>query len=156
MIQYLKKLIYLKKIPLLCIIRIIKKKVGINMFLEISLEVTLILCSIAVFVLALLTVGIIKFVQVCIKQSKRNKRSKANSKRSEFSETAIDIFGGLDNIIETSRQLNRILVKVVNKTIVKFDVLKSMNIGTQITGNIIKCSSEQLADALEDVKKISE
>ena len=126
------------------------------MFLEIKLEVMLILCSIAVFVVALLAVGIIKFVQVCIKQNKRNKRSKLNAKRSEFTNTAIDIFGGLDNILETSRQLNRILVKVVNKTLVKFDVLKSMNIGTQITGNIIKCSSEQLADALEDVKQITE
>ena len=126
------------------------------MFLEIKLEVMLILCSIAVFIVALLAVGIIKFVQVCIKQNKRNKRSKLNAKRSEFTNTAIDIFGGLDNILETSRQLNRILVKVVNKTLVKFDVLKSMNIGTQITGNIIKCSSEQLADALENVKQITE
>lgn len=126
------------------------------MFLEMTIEVTVILCSIAVFVVALLTVGIIKFVQVCIKQHKRNQKSKENAKRSDFTETAIDIFGGLDNILETSRQLNRILVKVVNKTLVKFDVLKTMNIGTQITGNIIKCSSEQLASALENIKQITE
>ena len=84
------------------------------------------------------------------KQIKRNKRA---SNKKVDSSASVEIFGGLDNIIETQRQLNRILVKVVNKKLVNFEVLKEMNVGTQITGNIIKCSSSELADSLENIKK---
>ena len=101
------------------------------------------------FILSLLVVGILKLIQIIKKQVKRNKRSK-NKKMP--SNEAIEIFGGLDNIVHTERQLNRILVKVVDKKLVNFEMLKAMNVGTQITGNIIKCSSESLADALEKVK----
>ena len=120
------------------------------MILAMTLEVYVALVAIGVFVAALLGVGIWKFIVVCKRQRKRNKKSKGAVEQNE----ALLIFGGLENIIETSRQLNRILVKVHNKALVQFDVLKAMNIGTQITGNIIKCSSEKLAIALENVKKL--
>ena len=114
------------------------------MILAMTLEVYLALVAVGVFIAALLGVGIWKFIVVCKKQIKRNKRLKGAVEQND----AVLIFGGIENIIETSRQLNRILVKV------QFDVLKAMNIGTQITGNIIKCSSEKLAIALENVKKL--
>ena len=120
------------------------------MILAMTLEVYLALVAIGVFIAALLGVGIWKFIIVCKKQRKRNKKSKGAVEQNE----AVLIFGGIENIIETSRQLNRILVKVHNKALVQFDVLKAMNVGTQITGNIIKCSSEKLAIALENVKKL--
>ena len=120
------------------------------MILAMTWEVYLALVSVGVFIAALLGVGIWKFIVVCKKQIKRNKRLKGAVEQND----AVLIFGGIDNIIETSRQLNRILVKVHNKALVQFDVLKAMNIGTQITGNIIKCSSEKLAIALENVKKL--
>ncbi len=120
------------------------------MILAMTLEVYLALVAVGVFIAALLGVGIWKFIVVCKKQIKRNKRLKGAVEQND----AVLIFGGIENIIETSRQLNRILVKVHNKALVQFDVLKAMNIGTQITGNIIKCSSEKLAIALENVKKL--
>lgn len=120
------------------------------MVLAMTLEVYLALVAVGVFIAALLGVGIWKFIVVCKRQRKRNKKSKGAVEQNE----AVLIFGGIENIIETSRQLNRILVKVHNKALVQFDVLKAMNIGTQITGNIIKCSSEKLAIALENVKKL--
>lgn len=120
------------------------------MILAMTLEVYLALVAVGVFIAALLCVGIWKFIVVCKRQRKRNKKSKGAVEQNE----AVLIFGGYENILETSRQLNRILVKVQNKALVQFDVLKAMNVGTQITGNIIKCSSEKLAIALEDVKKI--
>ena len=120
------------------------------MILAMTLEVYLALVAVGVFIAALLGVGIWKFIVVCKKQVKRNRKSKGGVLQNE----AVLIFGGIENIIETSRQLNRILVKVHNKALVQFDVLKAMNIGTQITGNIIKCSSEKLAIALENVKKL--
>lgn len=120
------------------------------MILAMTLEVYLALVAIGVFIAALLGVGIWKFIVVCKKQRKRNKKSKGEVLQNE----ALLIFGGIENIIETSRQLNRILVKVRDKALVQFDVLKAMNVGTQITGNIIKCSSEKLAIALENVKQL--
>lgn len=120
------------------------------MILAMTLEVYLALVAIGVFIAALLGVGIWKFIVVCKKQRKRNKKSKGAVLQNE----ALLIFGGIENIIETSRQLNRILVKVRDKALVQFDVLKAMNVGTQITGNIIKCSSEKLAIALENVKQL--
>ncbi len=120
------------------------------MILAMTLEVYLALVAVGVFIAALLGVGIWKFIVICKKQRKRNQRSKGAVLQNE----ALLIFGGIENIIETSRQLNRILVKVRDKALVQFDVLKAMNIGTQITGNIIKCSSEKLAIALENVKQL--
>lgn len=120
------------------------------MILAMTLEVYLALVAIGVFIAALLGVGIWKFIVVCKKQRQRNKKSKGAVLQNE----ALLIFGGIENIIETSRQLNRILVKVRDKALVQFDVLKAMNVGTQITGNIIKCSSEKLAIALENVKQL--
>ena len=123
------------------------------MFLEakvgnMDMGVFIVLVIAGVFIAALLVVGILKLVQILIKQSKRNKRSK----KRVASSNAIEIFGGLENIVSTERQLNRIMVKVVDKKLVNFEALKEMNVGTQITGNIIKCSNEQLAEALENVK----
>lgn len=120
------------------------------MILAMTLEVYLALVAVGVFIAALLGVGIWKFIVICKKQRKRNQRSKGAVLQNE----ALLIFGGIENIIETSRQLNRILVKVRDKALVQFDVLKAMNVGTQITGNIIKCSSEKLAIALENVKQL--
>ena len=120
------------------------------MILAMTLEVYLALVAVGVFIAALLGVGIWKFIVICKKQRKRNQRSKGTVLQNE----ALLIFGGIENIIETSRQLNRILVKVRDKALVQFDVLKAMNVGTQITGNIIKCSSEKLAIALENVKQL--
>ncbi|MBR2892039.1 MAG: hypothetical protein IKC22_06690 [Bacilli bacterium] len=117
---------------------------------KIDLPVLITLIIIGMFILALLGVGILKLIQIIRKQIKRNKRA---SNKKVDSSASVEIFGGLDNIIETQRQLNRILVKVVNKKLVNFEVLKEMNVGTQITGNIIKCSSSELADSLENIKK---
>lgn len=122
------------------------------MFLSAKLElpVLITLIIIGIFIAALLGVGILKLIQVTKKQVKRNKKAK---NRKMDSDQSVQIFGGIDNILETQRQLNRILVKVQDKKLVQFDVLKAMNVGTQITGNIIKCSSQELAEALENVKK---
>ncbi len=107
--------------------------------------VILIIC--AVFIGSLLTVAIIKFVQVCIRQAKRNK------KVTKMDVTFLPIFGGVDNIVSTSRSLNRITIEVVDKKLVDFDTLKNLQVGVLVTGNIIKCSSDAIANELENIKK---
>jgi phosphotransferase system IIB component len=76
-----------------------------------------------------------------------------NKKFKNINATYLPIFGGLDNIKRIERQLNRVLVEVIDMSSVNIEDLKALNVGTQITGNIIKCSSKEMADELEKYKK---
>lgn len=102
---------------------------------------------IGIFILSLLVVGILKFIQIVRKQVKRNKKSKKVDQNE-----LLDLFGGKENIVDINIKLNTVSIKVIDKTKVKFDDLKALNIGCQIIGNIIKCSSNYLAEGLKDVK----
>lgn len=110
-------------------------------------EVVVTLTILGVFIGAILLVLIIKFILVVKKQIKTNK------KIAGVEATYLPIFGGLDNITRIERQLNRILVEVADMSLVNLDDLKALNVGTQITGNVIKCSSKEMADELEKYKK---
>lgn len=115
---------------------------------NLDIEVFITLVIVGLFIFCLLSIGIYKLIQIIVRQVKRNKRAKGIVPFSD----ALEIFGGADNIVSTERQLNRIMVKVIDKKLVNFEALKEMNVGTQITGNIIKCSNEELAKALEHIK----
>ena len=110
-------------------------------------EVVVTLTILGVFIGAILLVLIIKFILVVKKQIKTYK------KIAGVEATYLPIFGGLDNITRIERQLNRILVEVADMSLVNLDDLKALNVGTQITGNVIKCSSKEMADELEKYKK---
>ncbi len=119
-----------------------KAEVGIN-----NLEVIITLTIFGVFIGAILLVLLVKFILVVRKQIKTNKKFK------NVNATYLPIFGGLDNIKRIERQLNRVLVEVIDMSVVKIEDLKTLNVGTQITGNVIKCSSKEMADELEKYKK---
>lgn len=110
-------------------------------------EVIVILTIFGVFIGSILLVLLVKFILVVIKQIKRNKQFK------HVNATYLPIFGGLENIKNIERQLNRVLVEVIDMSLVNMEDLKVLNVGTQITGNIIKCSSKEMADELEKYKK---
>lgn len=119
------------------------EKSGIN-----NPEVIVVLSILGVFIGAILLVLIIKFILTIKKQLKINKKFK-NVQPSVY----LPIFGGLENIERVERQLNRILVEVKDISLVNINDLQSLNVGTQITGNIVKCSSKEMADELEKYKK---
>ncbi len=119
-----------------------KAEVGID-----NLEVIITLTIFGVFIGTILLVLLVKFVLVVRKQIKMNKKFK------NVNATYLPIFGGLDNIKRIERQLNRVLVEVIDMSSVNIEDLKALNVGTQITGNIIKCSSKEMADELEKYKK---
>ncbi len=110
-------------------------------------EVIVVLTILGIFIGAILIVLLVKFILVVIKQVKRNKKYK------NLEATYLPIFGGLDNIKTIERQLNRILVEVIDLSIVDMTSLQNLNVGIQITGNVIKCSSKEMADELEKYKK---
>ncbi len=119
-----------------------KAEVGIN-----NLEVIITLTIFGVFIGTILLVLLVKFILVVRKQIKTNKKFK------NVNATYLPIFGGLDNIKRIERQLNRVLVEVIDMSVVNIEDLKTLNVGTQITGNVIKCSSKEMADELEKYKK---
>lgn len=119
-----------------------KAEVGID-----NLEVIITLTIFGVFIGTILLVLLVKFILVVRKQVKMNKKFK------NVNATYLPIFGGLDNIKRIERQLNRVLVEVIDMSSVNIEDLKALNVGTQITGNIIKCSSKEMADELEKYKK---
>lgn len=119
-----------------------KAQEGIN-----NPEVIVTLTILGVFIGTILIVLLVKFILVVIKQVKNNKKFK------NVNATYLPIFGGLENIKRIERQLNRVLVEVVDMSLVNIEDLKVLNVGTQITGNIVKCSSKEMADELEKYKK---
>ena len=116
--------------------------------LSINTTTFIFIVIIGVFILALLVVGLLKMIQIVRKQIKRNKRSKNHHKALGETEL-LEIFGGDDNITSIEIELNRVSIKVIDKTKVHFDVIKDMKIGCMVMGNTIKCSSEMLASKLK-------
>lgn len=118
------------------------EKVGIE-----NPEVIVVLTILGVFIGTILLVLLVKFVKTVIKQVQMNKKYK------NIEATYLPIFGGIDNISRIERQLNRVLVEVKDINLVSIADLQGLNVGTQITGNVIKCSSKEMADELEKYKK---
>ena len=110
-------------------------------------EVIVVLTILGIFIGSILIILIVKFILTVIKQVKMNKKHK------NVQATYVPIFGGIENIERIERQLNRVLVEVKDITQVSIEDLKASNVGTQITGNVIKCSSKEMADELEQYKK---
>lgn len=113
---------------------------------EMPLDTLVVLIIFAVLIGCLLIVSTIKFIQVCVRHAKRSK--KAGIIKCDYT----PIFGGLDNIVKTERSLNRIMVEVVDREKVDLEQLKELKVGAQITGNVIKCSSSEMAESLENIK----
>ena len=116
-----------------------------------SLTMLALLIILSIFIASIIIVGIIKIISVAVKLRKAKKKL-ATSKKDMVSYYT-DLFGGTDNIVKTERSLNRIMVEVIDRSKVDLEKLKELNIGTQITGNVIKCSSSEMADSLENFTK---
>lgn len=96
-------------------------------------------CFIPIFVLV-----IICFIKLLIKHFK--KVSKHNQKNNP---KYLDFFGGDENIISVSKNLSRVTIEVKDVEKVNLNYLKEQGIGIMITGNTIKCSSQNFADQIE-------
>lgn len=114
---------------------------------DMELDTLVVLIIFAVLIGCLVIVGVFKFIQVSVRLAKRSKQA------GEIKCDYTPIFGGIDNIVKTERSLNRIMVEVVDREKVDLEQLKELKVGVQITGNVIKCSSSEMAESLENIKK---
>lgn len=96
-------------------------------------------CFIPIFILVMVC-----FVKLLVKHFK--KVSKNNNKNNI---KYLEYFGGNDNVINVSKNLSRVTVEVKDVDKVNLNVLKEQGIGVMITGNIIKCSSQEFANQIE-------
>lgn len=96
-------------------------------------------CFIPIFILVMFN-----FFKIVFKHRKRVIDSKKN-KGTQYLE-----FFGEDNVISVSKNLSRVTIEVKDVELVNLEALKNKGIGIMITGNTIKCSSQEFADQIED------
>lgn len=97
-------------------------------------------CFIPIFALV-----VVCFIKLLLKQKKRVSKSKNNS-----TIRYLDYFGGDDNIISVTKNLSRVSVIVKDVDLVNLESIKNQGIGVMITGNTIKCSSQEFADQIKE------
>ena len=83
--------------------------------------------------------------KIIIKTEKTCSKSKNNS-----TIRYLDYFGGDDNIISVTKNLSRVSVIVKDVDLVNLESIKNQGIGVMITGNTIKCSSQEFADQIKE------
>lgn len=115
------------------------------LFLEISHEMFPFLIAICCFLVPVITLLLIVFIKQLIKRIRIIKGTNNKNNTVKY----LDFFGGEENIVSVSKNLTRVTVEVVDLEKVNFEKLRELNIGVFITGNVIKCSSQEFADQVE-------
>ena len=91
-------------------------------------------------------VAIIAFVKVLIKHINRTKKNVET--KQDIKNKFIAPFGD-DNIVSMNVNMNRVTVEVKDINAVSFDGLRNLGVGVLISGNTVKCSSQEFADQIE-------
>lgn len=96
-------------------------------------------CFIPIFILVMVV-----FFKMVFKHHKKMRQAnrKLNSNYLEFF--------GEDNVLSVSKNLSRVKVEVKDVSLVNLNALKEKGIGVMITGNTIKCSSQEFADQIAE------
>lgn len=96
------------------------------------------------FLVPVVSLTIIVVVKKIIRIFKISKNKvKANTSLSK--DAFLSLFGA-DNVISVDTVMTRVIVEVKDVDLVNIDELKKLNVGILITGNVIKCSSEEYAN----------
>lgn len=92
-------------------------------------------------------VAIIAFVKVLIKHINRTKKSVET--KQDVINKFIAPFGD-DNIVSMNVNMNRVTVEVKDINAVSFDGLRNLGVGVLISGNTVKCSSQEFAKIVSE------
>ena len=76
-----------------------------------------------------------------LSRSPQAKLRKTNLSKQAF----LDLFGK-DNVISVDTVMTRVIIEVKDVELVQLEELKKLNVGILITGNVIKCSSEEYSN----------
>ncbi len=97
-------------------------------------------CFIPIFILVM-----INFFKLVFKHRSRVIKANKQKKNTPY----LEYFGD-ENIISVSKKLSRVTIEVRDVELVNLEGLKNKGIGVMITGNTIKCSSQEFADQIEE------
>ena len=92
-------------------------------------------------------VAIIAFVKVLIKHINRTKKNVET--KQDIKKKFIAPFGD-DNIVSMNVNMNRVTVEVKDINAVSFDGLRNLGVGVLISGNTVKCSSQEFAKIVSE------
>lgn len=92
-------------------------------------------------------VAIIAFVKVLIKHINRTKKNVET--KQDIKNKYIAPFGD-DNIVSMNVNMNRVTVEVKDINAVSFDGLRNLGVGVLISGNTVKCSSQEFAKIVSE------
>ena len=95
-------------------------------------------CFIPIFLMIMVV-----FFKMVFKHHKKM-RTASKKAKSDYLE-----YFGEDNVLSVSKNLSRVTVEVKDVNLVNLAALKEKGIGVMITGNTIKCSSQEFADQIE-------
>ncbi len=94
------------------------------------------------FLVPIVVLSIIVVIKKIIKIARKTKKpAKPNLSKDAF----LALFGK-DNVLSVDTVMTRVIVEVKDVDLVNFEELKKLNIGILITGNVVKCSSEEYAN----------
>ena len=103
-----------------------------------------IIIALVCFLVPVVTLSIIVVIKKIIRIFIKTKKGvKANTSLSK--EAFLALFGP-ENVISVDTVMTRVIVEVKDVDLVNLDELKKLNVGILITGNVIKCSSEEYAN----------
>ena len=95
------------------------------------------------FLIPIIVLSIIVVIKKIIKIFRKTKSSKPKTSLSK--DKFLSLFGK-DNILNLDVVMTRVIVEVNDLDLVNIEELKKLNIGVLISGNVIKCSSEDYAE----------
>lgn len=117
-------------------------------FLEMKPESYMaLLIGVVCFFLPILVLAIVAFTKLAIKNIKQRKNEKP--KQIDLKTKYLSLFGQ-DNIKKIDKNMSRVTVEVNSLEDVNYDGLRELGVGVLITGNTIKCSSQEFADQIND------
>ena len=107
--------------------------------------------AVGLFTLPTVTLLIVVLVKMLIKHFKRVKKDKKANKSSDVKLKYLAPFGA-NNIVSISVDMTRVTVEVTDISKVSIDGLRELGVGVLISGNVIKCSSAEFANAVSEKK----
>lgn len=109
-----------------------------------SLWTLAIIICMACFLVPVVLLSIIVVIKKIIKIARLSKKS--NKPKSNLSKDAFLKLFGNDNVLSVDTVMTRVIVEVKDVDLVNIEELKKLNVGVLITGNTVKCSSEEYAN----------
>lgn len=119
-----------------------------NLFVLASFhEMLPLIIALGILVIPTVILLFVVVVRLIIKHIKRNRKPKLSNE-----EIKNKFFApiGEDNIVSVNVVMRRVTIEVKNLNKVDFDGLRALGVGVMVTGNVLKCSSEEFANSLSD------